>query len=339
LLNLKIEPLQTFGITSSHEKENHREVKIRDSIISAKAMPSLETATTKSPIKRAAPSYPNTSLSECSTISSSSPTRPSSQTSSDSSWDVSTFPETSNLLPEEQNGTWRTGAVHAFKHPSTTVSSVNKKLKWPHVRSKISYAAEIASDILQDRLNHAFDGHDLPAIHDKILNLVPSVSLPTTIQVIRSMDAISDSAVAFIKRSRSDAALLDEEVVSDHLAFAHHMGLKARKALVRQGICHEWQILPTRPTITWQAQLDAALSRLFTAEKSAFSVSWLFSMKPVWTGDVVSKVWRLRLDTGLVEVVLDREWNEFEDKSVCLGVVFELPESAGCLQVGLLGEE
>lgn len=336
---MKIEPLHTFGIISNDEKENHRKVKIRDFTISAKAMPSLETATARSSITRAAPSYPNTSSSECSTISSTSPTRPSSQISSDSSWDVSTFPETSNLLPEEQNGTWRTGAVHAFKHPSTTVSSVNKKLKWPHVRSKISNAAEIASDILQDCLNHAFDGHDLPAVHDKILNLVPSVSLPTTIQVIRSMDAISDSAVALIKRSRSDAALLDEEVVSDHLAFAHHMGLEARKALVRQGICHEWQILPTRPTITWQAQLDAALSRLFTAEKSTFSVSRLFSMKPVWTGDAVSKVWRLELDTGLVEVVVDPECDELKDKSVCLGVVFELPESAGCLQVGLLGEE
>lgn len=126
---------------------------------------------------------------------------------------------------------------------------------------------------------------------------------------------------------------VDEELAGDHLAFAYHMGAKARHALVNQGICKVWQMDATRETVQWRSELEAALSRLYLAEKESFSVEQLFSMTPIWTGDVFSKTWKLRLDTGMVEIVVDGDNDEYEEQRVCLQVTFRLPESAGRVRV------
>jgi hypothetical protein len=259
-------------------------------------------------------------------------------------WDISTFPDTSNLLPPSSNGDWRNIAAHGLKYPRVTASVINETLTWPYLRNKLVDAADNVAESLQDSVNRAFEGQDLPAMHDKALKMVPSISMPTSMQIGRSMDAISDSVMSFTKLIRSETRFLDEDLLGDHLSFAHHMGMKARKALINQGICHKWQVMPSRETIEWQRELDTALARLFMTEKASFTVAQLFAMTPIWTGAVASKVWRLKLDTGMVEVVVEVESDEFEEERICLLAEFELQESVGCISVvdvqrGVLDED
>jgi len=149
-------------------------------------------------------------------------------------------------------------------------------------------------------------------------------------QLSRSVDVLTDKlAIA----NRHDGPFVDEELPGDHLAFAYHMSLKACRALVAQGIRKDWQVLPTRETVLWQTQLNAALVRLYEEEKGAFSVEQLFGMEPIWVGDAEAKEWRLELDTGLMEVVVECEGDEFEEKGERLRVGFALSERYGCVDV------
>ncbi|EAT80852.1 hypothetical protein SNOG_11808 [Parastagonospora nodorum SN15] len=239
------------------------------------------------------------------------------------SWDSSTFPETSTLLPTELNGDWRTTTADTFKHPSATAKSVNDAFQWPQVRQKLTNAAEAASECFQERLNRAFEGSDVPAMHDKAMSYVPSLSIPTLHQVSQSVDALTDKAHAVLPQRRHSNAFTDEELAGDHLAFAYQMSQKARRALVKQGICKSWQTDATRATVQWYDQLDAKLSQLFSNEKVNFGVKQLFQMSPIWTGDVGC----------MTEVVAEGEGDECEEKRVCLAVGFTLPETAGCVRV------
>ncbi|KAH3947567.1 hypothetical protein HBI56_187000 [Parastagonospora nodorum] len=263
------------------------------------------------------------------------PTSPSKSPSiaSNFSWDSSTFPETSTLLPTELNGDWRTTTADAFKHPSATAKSVNDAFQWPQVRQKLTNAAEAASEGFQERLNRAFEGSDVPAMHDKAMSYVPSLSIPTLHQVSQSVDALTDKAHAVLPQRRHSNAFTDEELAGDHLAFAYQMSQKARRALVKQGICKSWQTDATRATVQWYDQLNAKLFQLFSNEKVNFGVKQLFQMSPIWTGDVGCKTWNLELDTGMTEVVAEGEGDECEEKRVCLAVGFTLPETAGCVRV------
>jgi hypothetical protein len=177
-------------------------------------------------------------------------------------------------------------------------------------------------------------------MHDKVTNLVPTITLPTMLQMSRSMDVISDSAIdTFSRRTRSEAKFLDEELACDQFEFARHMGGKARSALVKQRICREWQVMSSRENAKWQGELDEALVRLFVAERVAFSVAQLFGMTPVWTGDVASKTWWLGLDTGLVEIMDEAGIDGCEERRSCLVVEFELPESIGSVRIANVERE
>jgi hypothetical protein len=242
-------------------------------------------------------------------------------TSSTSSWDVTTFPETSHLLPHDRNGDWRTNTAALIKHPGATASSLHSTLSWPHLRAALTSAVDLACETVEHNINHAFAGHDLPAMHDRVMNLVPPVTLPSFREVSRGVDAVSDRVQALIQRQCS-ASLVDEDLPCDEVWFARHMSAKARRALVSQGICQKWQILATRETVEWHAQLENALARMYVEEKGKFSVAKMFDMRPVWRGDVEMGMWRLDL-----EVVGD------EGKRVCVGVSFGLLENMGRVRV------
>jgi hypothetical protein len=136
-----------------------------------------------------------------------------------------------------------------------------------------------------------------------------------------------------MRSSSKEETFLDEELASDHLAFARHVGAKARRKLVQQGVCREWQVVPSRGTMQWQARLDHALVKLFREHKGAFSIEQLFKMTPIWIGDADSETWRLQLDTGLVDIVVEAEGDNFEEKAVYLEIGFELPECCGCVRI------
>jgi hypothetical protein len=256
------------------------------------------------------------------------------------SWDTATFPETCNLLSPSPNGNWVTTTIHALKSPRATASSIHNALSWHNLHTQLANTADSTSDALQDSLNRTFEGRDLPAMHDKVTNLVPTITLPTMLQMSRSMDVISDSAInTFSRRTRSEAKFLDEELACDQFEFARHMGGKARSALVKQRICREWQVMSSRENAKWQGELDEALVRFFVAERVAFSVAQLFGMTPVWTGDVASKTWWLGLDTGLVEIMDEAGIDGCEERRSCLVVEFELPESIGSVRIANVERE
>jgi hypothetical protein len=83
----------------------------------------------------------------------------------------------------------------------------------------------------------------------------------------------------------------------------------------------------------WRARLDDALIKLFREEKKALSIEHLFKMTPIWIGDADSETWRLQLDTGLVEIVVEAEGDNLEEKAVYLKTGFELPECCGCVRI------
>jgi hypothetical protein len=170
------------------------------------------------------------------------------------------------------------------------------------------------------------------------MKLVPSVSMPTMRQVSQSFDVLTDKAQAVMQRRRSEE-FVDEELPRDDLWFARHLGAKARRALVQQGICREWQIVAMRETVKWQVQLDEALSHFFREQNGKFSVIELFGMMPVWKGDIANRIWRLELDTGLVEVIGEKESEGCEEKRVYLSVDYALPENAGYVSVRDLERE
>lgn len=150
--------------------------------------------------------------------------------------------------------------------------------------------------------------------------------------VSQNIDSLTEKAQSVIQ-GRSFANFTEEELVGDQFAFARHVGRKARSELLRNGICRDYQVLPTRTTLVWRSKLDHALVSLFLKERESFSVAQLFSMAAVWKGDVERKCWMLQLDTGLMEIVVENEGDKFEERSAMLKVNFELPEEFGCLRI------
>jgi hypothetical protein len=253
------------------------------------------------------------------------PTRPDTSnrptTPSTSSWDVTTFPETSYLLPADRNGNWCNNTVNLIKNLSGSASSLHSTLSWPYLRAALNSAAESASDTFEDNLNRAFAGHDLLAMHDRVMNLVPSVTLPRMRDISHGVDELTDRAQALVQH-RFSSNFSEEDMPRDELWFARHMSAKARRALVSQGICQEWQVLATRETVEWHTHLENSLVRVYEVEKGSLSVSEMFGMRSVWRGDVETGMWRLML-----EVVGD------EEKHDCVDVGFGLPERVGLVRV------
>jgi hypothetical protein len=216
---------------------------------------------------------------------------------------------------------------------STTPSSIQDTFTWPNVRDKVANAAVSASDAFQDKLKQSLQGHDLPAMHDKVLSYVPSLSVPSMRRFGRSFDQLTGAVEDALSNRQSEEEFFDEHVIGDRFLFARYMGGKARKALVKQGICREWQIMASRENLGWQGKLDHALMQVFLAEKETCGVEQLFGMAQIWIGDVENGVWRLELDTDLLEVVAMEGSEEAGEKRICLPVDFALPEAVGSVRI------
>jgi hypothetical protein len=105
-------------------------------------------------------------------------------------FDTEAFPPHSHLFPSSPNGTWRDEAVHSLKHPSTIDAA--------ELRLKLRALAEAASDELSARVNKACEGKDVPAMHDKVVRMCPSVSLPSMRQVDKMVDNVCDKVETLV---------------------------------------------------------------------------------------------------------------------------------------------
>lgn len=224
----------------------------------------------------------------------------------------------------------RNEALYAIRHPHNSVTNTN----WDALRSRLRSVAESTSERLNTSFNHAFDGYDLPAMHDRVYNAVPSVSMPNMRQLGQTIDTVSETARRLTERSRTTGNFLDQELQGDEWAFARIMNAEARRALLKQKIRKDWQLTPSRANLSWFDELNEALAALFTREKNVFGVTALFSMKPRWVADYDRKVWYLELDTGFTNIVVNPESDEYVDVPLCLSVDFELPEIYGNLDIG-----
>jgi hypothetical protein len=92
--------------------------------------------------------------------------------------------------------------VHVFKHPSPAADILHETLSRPHLLHTLTSTLENTPEVFQDALNRAFEGHDVPAMHDKLISLVPSISLPSLRDVGRSVDELTDRAQEMMKRRK-----------------------------------------------------------------------------------------------------------------------------------------
>ncbi|KAJ4362019.1 hypothetical protein N0V83_010960 [Neocucurbitaria cava] len=261
-------------------------------------------------------------------------TNSNSSSSSSTFFDTETFPAQSYLFPSEQNGTRRTNALHALHHPVETATSLRRHasdLNWSTCRTTLLDAADSASFHLNECLNQVFEGSDVVEMHNRVASLLPLVSLPNMRQLSQTIDSVSDTvqqsiAVPLPPRHhhhrclRESPAFIERELQGDQWAFARIKSAEARHVLVKRGICREWQVVHNQLTASWQNELNMALAATFTREKEQYGVVALFEMTPVWVLDGARKAWRLELDTGLADIVVEGpEMYGFREVEVRLG--------------------
>ncbi|KAF2248992.1 hypothetical protein BU26DRAFT_426918 [Trematosphaeria pertusa] len=249
-----------------------------------------------------------------------------------------TFPAALYIVPSKTNGTWINEAIVALKSPTATAKRFTKalhrkaaSLDWATLKHHVSDLADTATEELNARLNRAFEGRDAVEMGNKVVDCIPSVSLPSIHQISQAVDALSDAVQNLMERNPPQSTFVEEDLQGSQWLFARLMGEKARWALVRQGICAEWQMLPGRDNLEWQMELNQALARVFVEGKHEYRLSQLLEMEPLWIGDRDGASWRLVIDTGFADISLSE--GNFIDSPVYLRAGFELAERSGCVSV------
>jgi hypothetical protein len=113
-------------------------------------------------------------------------------------FDTEAFPPHSHLFPSSPNGTWREESLHALTHPTA--------VDYTALCAKLCVLAEEASDELSARVNRAFEGSDVPGMHDRVLSILPSVSMPDIRDFERAVDVGCDWGIGALEwrgRTRS----------------------------------------------------------------------------------------------------------------------------------------
>ncbi|KAF2854034.1 hypothetical protein T440DRAFT_544160, partial [Plenodomus tracheiphilus IPT5] len=244
-----------------------------------------------------------------------------------SSFDTDMFPSHSHLFPQETNGTWRTETAHNIRHPST--------IDWCAVGSLLADAAESTSEKASEALNRACEGHDIVEMGNRVVDMFPKLSMPTTRQLDQTVDWASDTVEGLRQRwsrsrsfnspqSRSAPPLRVGEMTDVKQSVVCQMNRRACSALITQGICGSSQLSIIYPVSSWQTRLSAALSSFFSTQVPIYSAETVSSMRTVWVADIERTRWVLALDTGLVEVDVNGDGHLMREKAVLLEVGFEL---------------
>ncbi|KAF2875542.1 hypothetical protein BDV95DRAFT_484651 [Massariosphaeria phaeospora] len=246
------------------------------------------------------------------------------------------FPPRIDMIPSETNGTILNDVVWAIKSPTKTATDFAhsahrraRSLDWGTLKGKLEDLKDRASYEVGDRLNRAFEGHDAVELGNKVVDLLPSVSLPNSHQIGKAMDSLGDAIQGFMERNPPQSHSEDINAQVTEWQFARSMGGKARRALVSQGICKPFQIVPTQRNSQWQMALNQALATLFHCMQN--NPGQLTDMKPLWIGDRRKKVWRLVIDTGCTD--LEEVDGDFVETPEYLHTGFELSEACGCISV------
>ncbi|KAF1996506.1 hypothetical protein P154DRAFT_389305, partial [Amniculicola lignicola CBS 123094] len=158
-------------------------------------------------------------------------------------------------------------------------------LDWNSLQDTVARLADSASDAISARVNKAFEGKDAVAMFDMARSLVPSVSIPSTHQMSQTFDRISDAVQDLLEKTAIRDRCCDADFEGSQWQFARIIGTKARMALVQQGICPPYCIMPSHKNIEWQCRLNQYLAETFRQQKLVNGAQSLFAMKPVWVAD------------------------------------------------------
>lgn len=160
---------------------------------------------------------------------------------------------------ESRNGTTITEIQSCLRSPGKTsgmLARVSRRqassLDWELVRNKVGKLAEAVTESISDELNRAMEGQDAIAIYNAGAALIPTFSLPKRRYVEKLMDNFSDTIQERLKRKPSIYSLpSDSKLQISKWEYSGTMVIKAQKELVKQRICHAWQVMPSRDNLVW----------------------------------------------------------------------------------------
>jgi hypothetical protein len=236
-----------------------------------------------------------------------------------------------DAYPEERNGTITAEATAFLKSPQKNAKALRAaahrkatSVDWNDVKNKILKNAEDAQDEFSSRLTHFLDGYDAVAYLNKAQNIVPKMSMPT-VATGKWVDNFTETLQDTFQIKKKEEDPMSNTPVQDRpWRFAEAMAKKARTALVKTEICHDWQIAPIRSNLDWQTGLNLALANTLNRYKEEYGYSMLFGMEPIWVSDSDREGFHLFLDTGCTDIEMDGE--EAVANNVRLDSYFELSE-------------
>lgn len=260
---------------------------------------------------------------------------------------VENLPSYHTMIGSNINGTYKTEA-NSLLHSPSGLNHHLAKLRWGVIKDVLSRWAEDASQGANSQINRLFEGTDMCEIGFKVSDILfPSITLPTAHQVERTLDKLTDGLQALLVRSPPESRFEDAELQGLQWVFAVRMGEKVRRSLVKQGICSEWQAMPSRENLEWQERLNQALVSFLEqlrlgkdAQGEGLTLVGgdgkgvfprLMEMEPMWVAELERKAWKLELDTLIVD--LECKGKEVVDSAKMMATGFELPEAAGCARV------
>ncbi|PSN67938.1 hypothetical protein BS50DRAFT_665375 [Corynespora cassiicola Philippines] len=237
-----------------------------------------------------------------------------------------TFPPRTDIIPSEVNGTVANDLKWAVSEPAKTTQSYMSKMSWklPDAKSTIGSMKDAAADGIINSLNRALEGQDVVEIHNRIVDtLVPKVKVPSYIKLSRSMDKLSDTVQALLDSYPPVEEVVHEEFECTRWLFVYTLGKEARRSLVNEGICREWQVMPSYENLRWQLQLNQKLSDAWPKSRCT-TENRLKEMKPKWIPNPVKKTYELVIHTGVVDV--EECAGDFIECPIDISTGFELPE-------------
>ncbi|KAF2712879.1 hypothetical protein K504DRAFT_370065 [Pleomassaria siparia CBS 279.74] len=209
-------------------------------------------------------------------------------------------------------------------------------MTWKSVTGTIGSFKETMMDGLRNGVNQAFQGTDVPEMHNKMIDLIPLVSAPSMRQLGKAVDNLGDAfrdidVVCPLRKRETEEYHLASNMQGAKWTYARLMGEKARMALVQQRICGTADIIPGRGILDWTECLNKALVILHEKEEDNYKFSKMLDMAPVWVPDRARDTWRLVIDTGIVDV--EPVGDDFEESKIELDVDFELMGRSGWASV------
>ncbi|KAF2738703.1 hypothetical protein EJ04DRAFT_560383 [Polyplosphaeria fusca] len=233
-----------------------------------------------------------------------------------------TFPPVHDFLPSVRNGSAKSQWMHHLKSPGKAANMLTRAVKRQVQPGKwIVTIKETTCNAIAAKLEKALEGHDAVQMFNKTAALVPAVRIPSQHTVDRMVDRIADDMQDLFVRKPSTRSYRMRELEGAEFEFARIMGKKARDAIVHQGICKPYQVMPCNANLREQHHLNLCLAHTYENLRELHTFMEMLELKPVWIGIPELNTWRLKLQMEVTEIIFDGE--EVDDVPLYLETGFE----------------